>query len=113
MARRELGISASTSSRRSTGAQSDELQLLEWLEETRPKSRVAAGFTYAGYELRDCLRALPLHCVEVHISNIERRGMHSVTAEAAVGYVAGARLASYRHGLDALLAHLDPSRSFA
>ena len=66
-----------------------------------------AGFLYAGYALRDCLRALPIPCVEVHITNIEARGMKSVTAEAVVGAVMGFGIRSYRLGLDALLGHLD------
>lgn len=66
-----------------------------------------AGFLYAGYALRDCLRALPIPCVEVHMTNIEARGMKSVTAEAVVGVVMGFGIRSYRLGLDALLGHLD------
>ena len=66
-----------------------------------------AGFLYAGYALRDCLRALPIPCVEVHMTNIEARGMTSVTAEAVVGAVMGFGIRSYRLGLDALLGHLD------
>lgn len=31
-----------------------------------------AGFTYAGYALRDCLRAIPLPYVEIHMSNWTR-----------------------------------------
>jgi 3-dehydroquinate dehydratase-2 len=65
-----------------------------------------AGFLYAGYALRDCLRALPIPCVEVHMTNIEARGMKSVTAEACVGHVVGFNVQSYRLGLDALLTHL-------
>lgn len=66
-----------------------------------------AGFVYAGYALRDCLRALPIPVVEVHISNIEARGMKSVTAEATIGGIHGFGLRSYVLGLDALLGHLD------
>jgi 3-dehydroquinate dehydratase-2 len=66
-----------------------------------------AGFLYAGYALRDCLRALPIPCVEVHMTNLEARGMKSVTAEAAVGSVVGFGVDSYRLGLDALLRHLE------
>jgi 3-dehydroquinate dehydratase-2 len=66
-----------------------------------------AGFLYAGYALRDCLRALPIPCVEVHLTNIEARGLKSVTAEAAVGSVVGFGVDSYRLGLDALLMHLE------
>jgi 3-dehydroquinate dehydratase-2 len=66
-----------------------------------------AGFLYAGYALRDCLRALPIPCVEVHMTNIEARGMRSVTVEAAIGSVMGFGVDSYRLGLDALLRHLE------
>lgn len=62
-----------------------------------------AGFTHAGYALRDCLRAVRFPYVEVHISNIDKRGIKSVTAEAARGVIAGFGLRSYFMGLDALL----------
>ena len=65
-----------------------------------------AAFLFAGYALRDCLRAVPLPYVEVHITNIERRGIHSILAEAAVGMVAGFGLRSYVLGLEAMLGHL-------
>jgi 3-dehydroquinate dehydratase-2 len=61
-----------------------------------------AGFTYAGYALRDCLRAVPLPCVEVHLTNIEARGFHSVTAPAAQGVITGLGVQSYLLGLEAL-----------
>jgi 3-dehydroquinate dehydratase len=41
-----------------------------------------AGFLHAGYALRDCLQSFKHPIVEVHMSNIEKRGRHSVTAEA-------------------------------
>lgn len=63
-----------------------------------------AGFAHAGYALRDCLRALRIPAVEVHMSNIDQRGIKSVTAEAATGVIAGFGLRSYTMGLDALLA---------
>lgn len=63
-----------------------------------------AGFIHAGYALRDCLRAVRIPCVEVHISNIDKRGLRSVTAAAARGMIAGFGLSSYTMGLDALLA---------
>lgn len=62
-----------------------------------------AGFLYAGYALRDCLRAIPVPTIEVHMTNIEKRGSHSVTAEAAVGYVAGFGLDSYLAGIEMAL----------
>jgi 3-dehydroquinate dehydratase-2 len=65
-----------------------------------------AAFLFAGYALRDCLRALPFPYVEVHMTNIERRGIHSILAEAAVGMVAGFGVRSYVLGLEAMLGHL-------
>jgi 3-dehydroquinate dehydratase-2 len=63
-----------------------------------------AGFNHAGYALRDCVRAVPMPCVEVHMSNIDRRGIRSVTAEASRGVISGFGVRSYLLGLDALLA---------
>jgi 3-dehydroquinate dehydratase-2 len=65
-----------------------------------------AAFLFAGYALRDCLRAVPFPYVEVHMTNIERRGIHSILAEAAVGMVAGFGVRSYVLGLEAMLGHL-------
>ncbi len=61
-----------------------------------------AGFLHAGFALRDCLRSFKPPIVEVHMSNIDKRGLHSVTAEAAHGIVAGFGIKSYIYGLDAL-----------
>jgi 3-dehydroquinate dehydratase-2 len=62
-----------------------------------------AGFIHAGYALRDCLRSMQFPYVEVHMSNIDKRGFKSVTAETARGVIAGFGLHSYLMGLDALL----------
>jgi 3-dehydroquinate dehydratase-2 len=62
-----------------------------------------AGFIYAGYALRDCLRAARLPYVEVHITNIERRGIHSLLAAEADGLIIGLGVHGYVLGLDALL----------
>ncbi len=59
-----------------------------------------AGFLHAGYALRDCLKGLRVPIIEVHMSNIDKRGMHSVTAEAAHGVIAGFGLRSYIIGLE-------------
>ena len=61
-----------------------------------------AGFVYAGYALRDCLKAVTMPRVEVHMTNLERRGMHSVTASEADGMITGLGVDSYLHGLRAL-----------
>ena len=62
-----------------------------------------AGFVYAGYALRDCLKAVSLPRIEVHMTNLERRDMHSVTASEADGMVMGLGVDSYVHGLHALV----------
>jgi 3-dehydroquinate dehydratase-2 len=61
-----------------------------------------AGFLYAGYALRDCLRGVDLPYVEVHISNLDRRGMRSLMAAEADGMIMGLGLDSYVLGLDAI-----------
>ncbi len=65
-----------------------------------------ASFLFAGYGLRDCLRAVPIPYVEVHMTNIDKRGIRSILVETAVGMVAGFGVRSYLLGLDALLGHL-------
>ena len=62
-----------------------------------------AGFTYAGFALRDCIKAVSLPYVEVHMTTIERRGPRSVLAEVANGVVTGLGISSYLLGLDGLL----------
>jgi 3-dehydroquinate dehydratase-2 len=54
---------------------------------------------------------VPFPYVEVHISNIEKRGIHSLLAETAVGMITGFGMKSYFLGLDALLDHLAKGRA--
>jgi len=61
-----------------------------------------AGMLYAGYAMRDCLRAIPIPYIEVHMTNIDRRGMHSITAECAEGMITGLGVDSYVLALDAV-----------
>jgi len=63
-----------------------------------------AGFLQAGHALADCLRSIKAPAIEIHVTNIEKRGRRSVTALAAVG--AGFGVDSYRLALDALVAGL-------
>jgi len=62
-----------------------------------------AGFTYAGFALRDCVKAVAVPYVEVHITHIEQRGVTSVIAPAARGVIYGFGLHTYALGLEALL----------
>jgi 3-dehydroquinate dehydratase-2 len=72
-----------------------------------------AGFLHSGFALRDCLRSFNPPLVEVHMSNIDKRGLHSVTAEAARGVVAGFGIRSYLMGLDAVAHLISEERSAA
>ena len=65
-----------------------------------------AAFIFAGYALRDTLRAVPFPYIEIHITNIEKRGIKTVLAETAVGMIAGFGMNSYVLGLEAMLEHL-------
>lgn len=65
-----------------------------------------AGFLHAGHALRDCLRSIAAPAIEIHMTNIEKRGIGSVTAEAAIGMIAGFGVNSYVLALDAMVARL-------
>jgi len=65
-----------------------------------------AGFLHAGHALRDCLRSIQAPAIEIHITNIEKRGYESVTSGAAVGMIAGFGIQSYVMALDAMVARL-------
>src|SRR6516165_6982521 len=62
-----------------------------------------AGFTYAGYALKDCIKGAGLPYVEVHISSIAKRNIHCVLSDAAEGMITGFGMHSYILGLDAML----------
>jgi 3-dehydroquinate dehydratase-2 len=65
-----------------------------------------AGFLHAGHALRDCLRSIRAPAIEIHMTNIEKRGYGSVTAEAAIGMIAGFGVDSYILALEAMVAFL-------
>lgn len=65
-----------------------------------------AGFLHAGHALRDCLRSVRAPAIEIHMTNIEKRGYGSVTAEAAVGMIAGFGVDSYVLALEAMVRRL-------
>src|ERR1700730_4724108 len=65
-----------------------------------------AGFLHAGHALRDCLKSIRAPAIEIHITNIEKRGYGSVTAEAAIGVIAGFGVDSYVLALEAIVARL-------
>jgi 3-dehydroquinate dehydratase II len=65
-----------------------------------------AGFLHAGHALRDCLRSIRAPAIEIHITNIEKRGYDSVTSAAAVGMIAGFGVDSYVLALEAMVSRL-------
>jgi 3-dehydroquinate dehydratase II len=62
-----------------------------------------AGFTYAGFALKDCIKGAALPYVEVHISNIAKRNIHCALSDAAEGMITGFGMHSYILGLEAML----------
>lgn len=62
-----------------------------------------ASFNYAGYALRDCVKGVGLPYVEVHMSNVEARGIPCVVAPVARGVIFGFGTHSYVLGLEAML----------
>jgi 3-dehydroquinate dehydratase-2 len=65
-----------------------------------------AGFLHAGHALRDCLRSIRAPAIEIHMTNIEKRGYGSVTAESVVGIIAGFGVDSYILALEAMVSML-------
>lgn len=61
------------------------------------------GFTYAGYALRDCVKGSALPYVEVHISHMAKRNIHSVLADVAAGVIFGFGLNGYILALEGML----------
>jgi len=69
-----------------------------------------AGFLHAGYALRDCLRSIRAPAIEIHMTNIEKRGYGSITAAAAAGFIAGFGVDTYLLALEAMVARLSSPR---
>jgi 3-dehydroquinate dehydratase-2 len=65
-----------------------------------------AGFLHEGAALRDCLAQIEVPAIEIHMSNIEKRGRRSITVGAALGMIAGFREHSYLLALDAMVARI-------
>ena len=68
-----------------------------------------AGFLHAGYAFRDCLRSIRAPALEIHMTNIEKRGYGSITSEAAIGVIMGFGPESYILALEAMVRRLTPS----
>jgi 3-dehydroquinate dehydratase-2 len=69
-----------------------------------------AGFTYAGYALRDCILGAALPYVEVHISNIAKRNIHCVLSDISIGLITGFGMYGYILALHAMKNILDQNQ---
>src|SRR5262245_40824243 len=72
-----------------------------------------AGFLHAGHALRDCLKSISAPAIEIHMTNIEKRGYGSITAESAMGMIAGFGADSYLLALEAMVSHLNKTSGSA
>jgi len=69
------------------------------------------GFTHTSVALRDAIAAVNIPTVEVHLSNVYKREEfrhHSMIAPVAIGQISGFGMESYRLGLKAIAAYLQP-----
>lgn len=68
-----------------------------------------AGFTYAGYALRDCMLGVrdDLPIIEIHITNVAAREIPDIPSSAAAGVVYGFGVLGYEIALEAILKVLD------
>ena len=63
------------------------------------------GYAHTSIALADCIRAIGIPVIEVHISDISKRELyrqHSFTAEACVKCISGLGLEGYAKAIDAL-----------
>jgi len=69
------------------------------------------AFTHTSIALRDALAAVAIPFIEVHMSNVHAREpfrRHSYLSDLALGVICGFGSDSYRLGLDAAIAKLEP-----
>jgi len=73
-----------------------------------------AGLSKCGYSLLDALNALPTPYIEVHISNVFKRGgwhAESIFFESAVGIIVGLETMVYDYGITAIIDYLNNKKN--
>ena len=68
-----------------------------------------AGFAYAGYALKGCLKGVGLPYVEGHMSHSAKHNIRCVLSDVSGGVIFGFGLYGYMLGLEAML-HLPDRR---
>ena len=88
--------------------------LLDFLHENRRNAAGAvlngAAYTHTSIALRDCVRAIGIPVIEVHLSNIHQREEFrhtSVLAPVAMGQICGLGVESYLAALEAIIYKLN------
>ena len=91
-----------------------ESDLIDWLQEANANAQGvvlnAAAFTHTSVALHDCIRAVSVPVIEVHLSNTHAREAfrhHSYVAPVAIGTIAGFGVESYRLALSAFANRTD------
>lgn len=70
----------------------------------------AGAFTHYSYAIRDAIEAVPLPCVEVHLSDISKREEFrklSVITEVCIDQYKGMGIEGYKRAIDILLAKFE------
>jgi len=88
--------------------------IIDWLHQAGGRSDVLgvvlnpAAYTHTSLAIADAVRAIPLPCVEVHLSHVAAREeirQRSLVAPACIGTIAGFGADSYALGIRALVGY--------
>jgi 3-dehydroquinate dehydratase-2 len=91
--------------------------LVDWIQEAHGKAAGivlnAGAYTHTSIAILDALRSITVPCIEVHLTNVQRREPYrhqSYLGQEVVGIIAGFGGDSYRLAIDAMAALLKPGR---
>jgi len=87
--------------------------IVDYIQENRKCDGIiinAGAYTHTSIAIRDCIAALSIPCIEVHLSNIhsrERFRRHSYIAPVCIGQICGFGYYSYIIAVQALIHYLE------